>query len=61
MDHYFKLLHAQEEIKHLEVKAHRLLMYLRDEECFLDESEQQVRALHPPLAHQIACYHLIHS
>ncbi|KIO07397.1 hypothetical protein M404DRAFT_23899 [Pisolithus tinctorius Marx 270] len=43
MDHYFKLLHAREEIKHLEVEACRLLMYLRDEERFLDESEQQAR------------------
>ncbi|KAI5990292.1 hypothetical protein F5J12DRAFT_727692, partial [Pisolithus orientalis] len=61
MGHYFKLLHAQEEIEHLEVEAHRLLMYLRDKECFVDESEQQVQALHPPLAHQIACYYSIHS
>ncbi|KAI6143421.1 hypothetical protein BKA82DRAFT_4331281 [Pisolithus tinctorius] len=29
------------EIKCLEVEAHRLLTYLRDEECFLDESKQQ--------------------
>ncbi|KIN95222.1 hypothetical protein M404DRAFT_34342 [Pisolithus tinctorius Marx 270] len=43
MDHYFKLLHAREEIERLEVEARRLLMYLRDEERFLDESEQQAR------------------
>ncbi|KAI6146179.1 hypothetical protein BKA82DRAFT_4330387 [Pisolithus tinctorius] len=61
MDHYFKLLRAREEIEHLEVEACRLLTYLRDEERFLDESEQQARALHPPLAHQIACYCSIHS
>ncbi|KAI6156953.1 hypothetical protein BKA82DRAFT_4325550 [Pisolithus tinctorius] len=61
MDHYFKLLRAREEIERLEVEARRLLMYLRDKERFLDESKQQVRALHPPLAHQIARYRLIHS
>ncbi|KIN93831.1 hypothetical protein M404DRAFT_35675 [Pisolithus tinctorius Marx 270] len=61
MDHYFKLLRAREEIERLEVEARRLLMYLRDEERFLDESEQQARALHPPLAHQIARYRSIHS
>ncbi|KAI6145586.1 hypothetical protein BKA82DRAFT_4330608 [Pisolithus tinctorius] len=61
MDHYFKLLRAREEIERLEVEARRLLMYLRDEEHFLDESEQQARALHPPLAHQIAHYCSIHS
>ncbi|KAI6156950.1 hypothetical protein BKA82DRAFT_25914 [Pisolithus tinctorius] len=61
MDHYFKLLCAREEIERLEVEARRLLTYLRDKEHFLDESEQQAQALHPPLAHQIACYRLIHS
>ncbi|KAI6142816.1 hypothetical protein BKA82DRAFT_4331420 [Pisolithus tinctorius] len=61
MDHYFKLLRAREEIEHLEVEARRLLTYLRDEERFLDESKQQARALHPPLAHQIARYRSIHS
>ncbi|KIN95760.1 hypothetical protein M404DRAFT_934427, partial [Pisolithus tinctorius Marx 270] len=61
MDHYFKLLRAREEIERLEVEAHRLLTYLRDKERFLDESEQQAQALHPPLAHQIARYCSIHS
>ncbi|KAJ7855627.1 hypothetical protein B0H14DRAFT_3085411 [Mycena olivaceomarginata] len=57
MDNYFKLLRADEEIKHLNIEIPRFVSYMRDEEVFLRRQEECIRIEHgDALAHQVALY-----
>ncbi|KAI0245563.1 hypothetical protein BJV78DRAFT_1287476 [Lactifluus subvellereus] len=53
MDGYFKLLHTEEEITHLNVEIHRFLMFMRDEDIALCSKEKEVGLMDPALAYQI--------
>ena len=52
MDSYFKILHA-EEIVCLNVKIPRLATFMCDKNTLLCNSDDNIQATHPALAHQI--------
>ncbi|KAG2126569.1 uncharacterized protein EDB93DRAFT_1273720 [Suillus bovinus] len=56
MDTYFKMRRAQEEIQHLNVEIRRVATYLRDENKHLLRCENQLKPLHPALAHQVGLH-----
>ncbi|KAG2108078.1 hypothetical protein DEU56DRAFT_874537 [Suillus clintonianus] len=56
MDLYFKTCRACEEIERLDIEVRRLITYIRDEERYLRECENQLQATSPALAHQIAIH-----
>ncbi|KAG2119719.1 uncharacterized protein F5147DRAFT_742053 [Suillus discolor] len=51
MDLHFKICCAQEEISRLNVKIHRLMTYIQDEDNYLQVSKEQLRATSPALTH----------
>ncbi|KAG2336258.1 hypothetical protein BDR05DRAFT_978821 [Suillus weaverae] len=53
-DLYFKCCRAKEEITRLDVEVRRLATYIRDEDHYLHECQQQAEAFSPALAHQIS-------
>ncbi|KAG2059913.1 hypothetical protein BDR06DRAFT_613352 [Suillus hirtellus] len=53
MDLYFKMCHAREEIKHLNVEIRCVATYLQDGRHYLEECEMLLCTLHPGLAHQV--------
>ncbi|KAJ7710234.1 hypothetical protein B0H14DRAFT_3099401 [Mycena olivaceomarginata] len=57
MDNYFKLLRADEEIKHLNIEIPCFVLYMRDEEVFLRRQEEHICIEHGnALAHQVVLY-----
>lgn len=56
MDLYFKMCRAREEIQRLNVEIRRLVTYIRDEDKYLRQCEDQLKDASPALAHQIAIY-----
>ena len=52
-DLHFKMCHAKEEIQHLNIEICWLVTYIHDEERYLHECENQLKTLHPGLAHQV--------
>ena len=58
MDGYFKLLRAEEEITRLNVEIPRFTTFMRDENTFLSNSEDNVQASDPALAHQIGLHRM---
>ena len=58
MDGYFKLLRAEEEITRLNVEIPRFATFMRDENTFLSNFEDNVQATHPALAHQIGLHRM---
>lgn len=59
MDHYFKLLRADEEIIRLNIEIPWLITYMQDEEAFLRRQEERIRGTYgPELAHQVFIYRM---
>ncbi|KAG1837203.1 hypothetical protein C8R48DRAFT_751645 [Suillus tomentosus] len=56
MDLYFKMCRAREEIQHLNMEVWRLVTYIRDEDKYLRACEDQLKAVSPTLAHQVAIH-----
>ncbi|KAG1799829.1 uncharacterized protein HD556DRAFT_1430551 [Suillus plorans] len=56
MDLYFKMCRAREEIQCLNVEVRRLVTYIRDEDKYLRACEDQLKAVSPTLAHQVAIH-----
>lgn len=56
MDLYFKMCRAREEIERLDIEVRRLVTYIRDEERYLRECEDQLKDTSAALAHQIAIH-----
>lgn len=56
MDQHYKLKRAAEEIVRLNIEIKRLVTYMRDEEEFLTQKEEEIQLTNPPLAHQVAIY-----
>ncbi|KAG1906182.1 uncharacterized protein F5891DRAFT_1125610 [Suillus fuscotomentosus] len=56
MDLHFKICRAREEIERLNIEVQRLVTYIRDEEKYLRECEDQLKDTNPALAHQIAIH-----
>ncbi|KIK14851.1 hypothetical protein PISMIDRAFT_16995 [Pisolithus microcarpus 441] len=56
MDWYFKKCHALDEVQRLNVEIHRFITYIQDEDQYLRRCEEQLRATHGPLAHQISIH-----
>ena len=52
----FKMCRAREEIQRLDVEIRRLVTYIRDEDKYLRQCEDQLKDANPALAHQIAIY-----
>ncbi|KAI6146575.1 hypothetical protein EDD17DRAFT_1781197 [Pisolithus thermaeus] len=48
MDHYFKVCHAEEEIKHLNVEICHIVTYLCDEDHYMKACITQLQIDHPP-------------
>ncbi|KAI6025420.1 hypothetical protein EDC04DRAFT_2869357 [Pisolithus marmoratus] len=61
MDHYFKVCHVEEEIGHLNVEIHHMVMYLHDEDRYMTACIAQLQVRHPPLAYQVQLYHSIQA
>ncbi|KAI6038118.1 hypothetical protein EDC04DRAFT_2868505 [Pisolithus marmoratus] len=61
MDQYFRVCHAEEEIKHLNVKICHFIMYLHDEDCYMKACITELQANHPPLSYQVQLYHNIQA
>ena len=53
-DLHFKMCRAKEEIRRLNIEIRRLITYIHDEERYLRECENQLKTLHPGLAHQVS-------
>ena len=53
MDLHFKMCRVQEKIQRLNIEIRRLVTYIHDEERYLHECKNQLRTLHPGLAHQV--------
>ncbi|KAJ7232098.1 hypothetical protein C8J57DRAFT_1091368 [Mycena rebaudengoi] len=57
MDQFFKLQHADEEILRLNIEIPRFVMYMRDEDAFLQREEGRVREEHGEgIAYQVRRY-----
>lgn len=56
MDQSFKLCHAKEEIKQLNIEIQQLTTYMHDKNAYLRLKESSVVMSNPPLAHQIAIH-----
>ncbi|KAG1726723.1 uncharacterized protein EDB91DRAFT_1339607 [Suillus paluster] len=56
MDLYFKMCRAREEIERLDIEVRRLVTYIRDEERYLRECEDQLKDTSTALTHQIAIH-----
>ncbi|KAG2751580.1 hypothetical protein P692DRAFT_201688132, partial [Suillus brevipes Sb2] len=56
MDLHFKMCRAREEIERLNVEVRRLVTYIRDEERYLQECEDQLKDTNAALANQIAIH-----
>ncbi|KAI6011553.1 hypothetical protein BKA83DRAFT_36774, partial [Pisolithus microcarpus] len=54
LDTFFKMRWAEEEIACLNIEICRVIMYIRDEECFLHTCEKKISNIHPALAHQVS-------
>lgn len=50
IDQFFKLEHAREEIKRLNIEIPRVVTYIRDEDMLLQLKEAEVRGVSPGLA-----------
>ncbi|KAG1785400.1 uncharacterized protein HD556DRAFT_1435129 [Suillus plorans] len=61
MDLYFKMCHAREEIKCLNVEIRHVATYLQDERHYLEECEILLHTLHPGLAHQVQILRNMHG
>ncbi|KIK22961.1 hypothetical protein PISMIDRAFT_55136, partial [Pisolithus microcarpus 441] len=53
MDQYFKVCHAEEEIKCLNVEIRCIIMYLHNEDHYMRACITELQVSHPPLAHQV--------
>ncbi|KAI6020774.1 hypothetical protein PISMIDRAFT_53038, partial [Pisolithus microcarpus 441] len=47
MDQYFKVCHAEEEIKCLNVEIHHIITYLHDEDCYMRACIAKLQVSHP--------------
>ncbi|KAG1775054.1 hypothetical protein EV702DRAFT_1199651 [Suillus placidus] len=56
MDLHFKMCRAREEIGRLNIEVRRLMTYIRDEERYLRECEDQLKDTSQALAHQITIH-----
>ncbi|KAG2342409.1 hypothetical protein BDR05DRAFT_976534 [Suillus weaverae] len=56
MDLHFKMCRAREEIERLNIEVRRLVTYIRDEERYLRECEDQLKDTSQALAHQITIH-----
>ncbi|KAG1789326.1 hypothetical protein EV424DRAFT_1476376 [Suillus variegatus] len=56
MDLYFKMCRAREEIQRLNMEVRRLVTYIQDEDKYLRACEDQLKAVSPTLAHQVAIH-----
>ncbi len=56
MDTYFKICHAKEKIKCLNIEIHRIITYMHFEEVHLRHRERLLAATNPALALQISSY-----
>ncbi|KAI6001444.1 hypothetical protein EDD15DRAFT_2361851 [Pisolithus albus] len=61
LDTYFKVCQAEEEIERLNIEIHRVITYMRDEECFLRTCEEKINNIHPALGHQVSQHRKLHS
>ncbi|KAI6102013.1 hypothetical protein EDD16DRAFT_1451959, partial [Pisolithus croceorrhizus] len=61
MDQYFRVCHAEEEIKCLNVEVRRIITYLRDEDRYLKACIAQLQVSHPPLAYQAQLHHNVRA
>ncbi|KAI6010380.1 hypothetical protein BKA83DRAFT_4467512 [Pisolithus microcarpus] len=61
MDWYFKKCRALEEVQCLNVKIHCFITYIQDEDRYLCRCEEQLRATHGLLAHQISIRRNVHG
>ncbi|KAI6011943.1 hypothetical protein BKA83DRAFT_4466620 [Pisolithus microcarpus] len=61
MDQYFKVCHAEEEIKCLNVEICCIITYLCDEDCYMRACIAKLQVSHPPLTHQVQLYHNIQA
>ncbi|KAI6023183.1 hypothetical protein BKA83DRAFT_4493312 [Pisolithus microcarpus] len=61
MDQYFKVCHAEEEIKCLDVEVHHTIMYLHDKAHYVKACIAQLQVSHPPLAYQVQLHYNIHA
>ncbi|KAI5992239.1 hypothetical protein EDD15DRAFT_2168553 [Pisolithus albus] len=61
MDQFFKVCHAEEEIKRLNVEVHRIVTYLHDEDRYVNACIAQLQVSHPPLAYQVQLYHNVRA
>ncbi|KIK20520.1 hypothetical protein PISMIDRAFT_58309, partial [Pisolithus microcarpus 441] len=57
MDQYFKVCHAEEEIKRLDVEVHRTITYLHDEAHYVKACIAQLQVSHPPLTYQVQLHY----
>ncbi|KAI6033764.1 hypothetical protein BKA83DRAFT_4486842 [Pisolithus microcarpus] len=61
MDQYFKVCHAEEEIKCLNVKICCIITYLCDKDHCMRACIAKLQVSHPPLTHQVQLYHNIQA
>ncbi|KAI6010243.1 hypothetical protein BKA83DRAFT_39478, partial [Pisolithus microcarpus] len=61
MDTYFKMRRAEEEIVRLNIKIHRVVTYMCDEDRFLCTCEEKIGNIYPALAHQVSWRRKLHS
>ncbi|KAI6114255.1 hypothetical protein F5141DRAFT_1213394 [Pisolithus sp. B1] len=61
LDTYFKMCQAKEEIKCLNIKIHRVITFMCDEEHFLRTCEEKINNIHPTLGHQVSQCCKLHS
>ncbi|KAI5985962.1 hypothetical protein EDD15DRAFT_2175409 [Pisolithus albus] len=61
MDTYFKMRRSEEEIACLNIEIRRVVMYMRDEDCFLRMCEEKIGNIYPALAHQVSRRRKLHS
>ncbi|KAI6124642.1 hypothetical protein EV401DRAFT_2068853 [Pisolithus croceorrhizus] len=61
MDQYFRVCHAEEEIKRLNVEVRRIITYLCDEDRYLKACIAQLQVSHPPLAYQAQLHHNVRA
>ncbi|KAI6119756.1 hypothetical protein EDD16DRAFT_1706471 [Pisolithus croceorrhizus] len=61
MDHYFKVCHAEEEIKCLNIEICCIITYLHDEDRYMKACMAQLQIDHPPLAYQAQHYYNIQA
>ncbi|KAI6025410.1 hypothetical protein BKA83DRAFT_4492152 [Pisolithus microcarpus] len=61
MDWYFKKCRALEEVQCLNIEIRHFITYIQDEDRYLHRCEEQLRATHGPLAHQISIRRNVHG